>query len=407
MRKMHKSTVKLKIRMIIWSLMALLFASVTFAKTKVEKEWTFLLFLNGHNNLSSYGDMNLKDMEKIGSNENLNIVVEWGKSGDPLNQRLLVQKSTDPSKVTSPSLMSIKDVDMGDYKNLIEFVKWGVDNFPAKHYFVAVWNHGSGWHLEQIKAKKNNIGINDISYDDVTGNQISTEQLAVAMGEIKNYLGRKVDIYGSDACLMQMLEVATEMKNAVNYIVGSEELEPGEGWPYEAFFKNWSNAPQSTAAEVSTMLSKEYLAAYSDGGSYGLNSVTFSAINISKLDAVLQSASEVSKQIQNLSAEKLTQLQTALRKVQYYYYTDYKDYGHFLKTLESLVQREDKLPFTKALSDMNELVIANNNSNDYKNASGISVWLPTANNSYLERYKNLEFNKLTGWSEFFDKVKKK
>ena len=46
-----------------------------------EKEWTFLLFLNGHNNLSSFGDMNIKDMEKTGSNDQVNHVVEWGSDG--------------------------------------------------------------------------------------------------------------------------------------------------------------------------------------------------------------------------------------------------------------------------------------------------------------------------------------
>jgi len=117
-----------------------------------QKEWTFLLFLNGHNNLSSYGDMNIKDMEKSGSTDQVNYVVEWGSASDVNNKRMLIQKSTNPSQVTSPVVMSVPNVDMGDVKNLVDFVKWGVDNYPAKHYFLAVWNHGSGWHFQDMAA---------------------------------------------------------------------------------------------------------------------------------------------------------------------------------------------------------------------------------------------------------------
>ena len=33
------------------------------------KEWTALLFLNGHNNLDEFGEMNLNQIEEVGSSE--------------------------------------------------------------------------------------------------------------------------------------------------------------------------------------------------------------------------------------------------------------------------------------------------------------------------------------------------
>lgn len=371
-----------------------------------QKEWTFLLFLNGHNNLSSYGDMNIKDMEKSGSTDQVNLVVEWGQSGSNLTNRLLVQKSTDPSKVTSPIIMSLKDRDMGNYKNLVDFVKWGVDNFPAKRYFVAVWNHGSGWHFQKTDQKADQVGIHDISYDDVTGNEITTEQLGVAMAEIKQYIGRNIDIYGSDACLMQMLEVATEMKSSVDYIVGSEETEPAEGWPYDTFMKKWTSAPSSTPAEVSILLSKEYLAAYS-GGSYGTKKVTFSALDISKLDAVIQSAGAMAAHLTSMDAGAFDKVKNSLRTVQSYYYSDYKDYGDFLKTIEALPIKKDLQLLSKAQSDLKSLVLTVDSSAGYSKSKGITVWLPSSLGSYMDRYKGLEFDKLSGWSQFIEKAIKK
>ena len=59
--------------------------------------------------------------------------------------------------------------------------------------------------------KNGGFTTKDISYDDVSGHVITTEQLALAMGEIQKITGNKVELYGSDACLMAMAEIAGEM----------------------------------------------------------------------------------------------------------------------------------------------------------------------------------------------------
>jgi hypothetical protein len=362
-----------------------------------EKEWTFLLFLNGHNNLSSYGTMNLKDMEKSGSTDKVNMVVEWGKSDDTKTHRLLVEKSKDPSKVTSPILMSRENVDMGDYHNLVDFVKWGIQNFPAKHYFVAVWNHGSGWHFQDMMRSGNGFHINDISFDDESGNHITTEQLGVAMSEIKGYLGRKVDIYGSDACLMQMIEVAAEMKDSVDYFVGSQETEPGEGWPYAPLMQGWTANPTISPKNLSILLSKEYLKAYS-GGVYGRNSVTFSALDLGHLDALNNSTAALATHLKALDAVSLKKVKTAANAAQDFYYSDYKDLGDFIKRVEALQINSDKQLLTQVKTDLSKVVVTTDNSASFSAATGLSIWMPSYSSSYMERYKGLQFDKTTNWS---------
>lgn len=364
-----------------------------------EKEWTFLLFLNGHNNLSSYGTMNLKDMEKSGSTDKVNFVVEWGKTEDTKTHRLLVEKSTNPSKVTSPMLMSRENIDMGDYHNLVDFVKWGIQNFPAKHYFVAVWNHGSGWHFQDMMRSGSGFQINDISFDDASGNHITTEQLGVAMSEIKGYLGRNVDVYGSDACLMQMIEVAGEMKDSVNYFVGSQETEPGEGWPYAPFMKAWTEQPAITAKNLSILLSKEYLKSYS-GGVYGRKEVTFSALDVSQLDALTHSTAALGAHLKSLDAVALKKVKTAANASQDFYYSDYKDLGDFVKRIEALQISADAQLLTQVKSDLSKVVISNDNSPSFAAATGLSIWMPSYGSSYMERYKGLQFDKAANWSSF-------
>ncbi len=375
-----------------------------------EKEWTFLLFLNGHNNLSSFGHMNIKDMEKSGSTDQVNMVVEWGKSDDVKTHRFLVEKSTDPSKVSSPMLMSRPNVDMGDYKNLVDFVKWGAENFPAKHYFVAVWNHGSGWHFQDMAHGKlaatdmtklsSPIHINDISYDDNSGHHITTEQLGVAMSDIKTILGRNVDIYGSDACLMQMIEVASEMKDSVNYFVGSQDLEPGAGWPYAPFIQKWTATPTMTPAEVSVLLSKEYLKSYSKGGVYGQDDVTFSAMDVTKLDALNASTTALVTHLKSMDAASLKKVKVAAAASQDFYYSDYKDLGDFLKRIEALQINADQVLISQVKSDLAAVVLSTDNSSSFAGATGLSIWMPGTydSSSYMTRYQGLQFDKLTNWS---------
>jgi len=361
-----------------------------------EKEWTFLLFLNGHNNLSSFGDMNLKDMEKSGSTDQVNYVVEWGKADDKVNRRLHVEKSKDPTKVTSPTVMTLNNVDMGDYKNLIEFIRWGVKTYPAKHYFIAVWNHGSGWK----RMAPGQIHAQDISYDDNSGNHITTEQLGLALTEAKNIIGHNVDVYGSDACLMQMMEVNSQFKDVVDYVVGSQETEPGQGWPYAPFMQKWGASPTSTPKEIASLLSKEYLAAY-NGGVYGRQSVTFSAVDMSKLDALIASTQALAAHLKSLGNDSLKKIRTELGNVTNFYYSDYADYGDFVKRMDALktVQHDSKL-FSQVASDIKDVVITTNNSSSYAGATGISIWAPTYSTSDMSRYSNLEFSKLTGWDSF-------
>jgi len=81
---------------------------------------------------------------------------------------------------------------------------------------------------------------------------ITTKQLGQALKESAAIIGHPVDVYGSDACLMAMAEVAHEMADSVNVYVGSQEVEPGAGWPYGDFLKLWTAKPTATAAMPDT-----------------------------------------------------------------------------------------------------------------------------------------------------------
>lgn len=382
--------------------------SFTNAFANPKKPWTLLIFINGKNNLEDFAVRNIIDMEKVGSNDWMNIVVQWEGLSNYQATRMLIKKSDDPSQITSPILQNLGNVDMGSHKILENFLLWGILNFPADHYLVDVWDHGSGWHLKNNTkkfARKNDAGmiVGDISYDEETGSIIKTEELGSVMNHVAKKLGRKVDIYASDACLMAMIEVADEMKNAVNIFAGSEDLEPAEGWPYEDFLNQWQKSPKASAKDVAALLVKSYVAAYSDGV-YGRREATFSAFDLNYLPQLEAAIKYFGEQITALSKSDQQKI-AALAKTTKHFEFDAPDMVHFLQKINDS-SLDLKAPST-ALSLVLKQFIFANAVEDEDDAYGLSFWLPlhSADYDYLkERYQNLEFNKATNWSKALSKL---
>jgi len=368
-------------------------------------EWTFMVFLNGKNNLDSFGSMNINQMEQVGSNANLNIVVQWGSSANGKVQRLLVKKDNDTNKVTSPIVQDMGNLDMGDYKNLTEFVKWTAEHYPAKHYFLNVWDHGSGWHDIQNLSLGRHAGLqpNDISWDEDTGSFMTTEQLGQAVRDASAAIGQKIDIYGSDACLMAMAEVADEMSGSVDTFVGSQEVEPAEGWPYTTFLTKWAAKPTATAQEVGGMLAQDYVKAYQPGGIYSQRDATFSVFKMDNLPALKTAIGAFGAGFGALNAAARAKIRTAASSSQSFTYDDYVDVTDFIVNVEKANIRELDTRQLSAIKDaVKAFVPFNFDTTSYKKATGVSFWAPNSSYSYdryASRYAAMNFGKTSGWSD--------
>jgi hypothetical protein len=374
------------------------------------KEWTLLVYLNGHNNLDSFGALNINQMEQVGSTKDLNVVVQWASEATAAStKRLYVKKDNDTNNVTSPVVQDLGKVDMGDWRTLVEFVRWGVAAYPAKHYMIDVWDHGSGWHAIQLHnelmARPGNAmfgGFNplDISWDDDSGNHITTAQLGQAMTESAKIIGHKVDLYASDACLMAMAEVANEMANSVEIYAGSEEVEPGAGWPYDALLKRWAAKPTATAAEVGGYLADEYVKSYM-GGENGTSDATYSVFDMSKLPALQSSVAALGSKLLKLDANDRKAVVTAAGQATAFSFADYVDLGDFLAQIES-ARAVDGDAIAAVRNATNDFVIANHDTDRFAKAKGVSIWLPTSQdtfNSYSSAYQALQFDHATHWSD--------
>jgi hypothetical protein len=360
------------------------------------KEWAILVFMNGHNNLDSFTTMNLKEIEKIGSTASTHVVVQWASAAAATTKRLYMEKSTDPSNVTSTVVQDLPRVDMGDYKQLVEFVRWAKENYPAKHYMIDVWDHGNGW-----KAADTSTIFRDLSYDDSSGNHITTEQLGLAMNDIKGVLGKNVDVFGTDACLMAMLEVAGEMQGTVDYYIGSQDLEPGAGWPYDGILNSFEASADKSPAALSRIVSDEYVKSY-QAGTHGSGTATYSAWDMSKFANVEKAVGALATSFAGLDANATSAARTAIGQSANFYFSDYVDLGDVLKQTMLTNTSVDTAAVAAAKAALGEFVVHNADTADRSASTGVSVWIPTSKYSYstlATRYSGLQFAKATGWDK--------
>ena len=367
----------------------------------VEKEWTFITFLNGHNNLDRNGHENISEMEKVGSSDDVNVVVQWASYKFKKTKRIYVRNGA------YDTIEELDRVDMGDVQNLVSFVNWAIEKYPARHYFINVWDHGTGWHFtknagERHLLSSHRVSPYDISIDDVTGHAITTEELGQALEQISQKLGRKIDIYGSDACLMAMAEIMNEMNNSVEVFIGSEETEPDKGWPYGDVLRRWTTLPSASREDVAKIVVEEYFKAYS-GGVYGRDDVTLSAVDLAKFDSFQADFKNFASNLRQLSATQLRQIKKIARSTQSFASPDYKDFGDFLRRLGDKNLGLDSAEISTMSDSLSNFVIASQVTAQYKLAQGVSFWLPTDKSdwqNYQERYQNMKFDQGTGWSQF-------
>jgi DNA uptake protein ComE-like DNA-binding protein len=253
------------------------------AKTK---KWTVMVFLNAANNLEPFGIKDMNEMEMVGSTPDVNVVVELaryqgkqavkpngqylsnpysefsgqfyiGMDNTPGTRRYYVLKDSDKARLRSVMLMNVGETDAGRPEPLANFGKWAVENFPAEHYALVIWNHGAGW--------------SGVSYDDNTHHGMDLPEVREALegicGSLKRQNKEHIDILDFDACLMATLEVGFELRNTVDTLVASQEVEPGDGNPYTDWLKFLSQYPEAPPAAIAKSLVEAYINSYAPNGS--------------------------------------------------------------------------------------------------------------------------------------------
>ncbi len=309
-------------------------------KEEEEKEWTFMVYLNADNDLESAGIKDINEMEKIGSGDKINIIVQCDRSPeyDESNgnwvgaRRFYIQKDDDFSKINSKEIANLgESVDMGDPAVLTDFIKWGVKNYPAKKYALVIWNHGSGWKFQNARFSP----VKGISYDESSGNHLDNFKLTAALAEgVKLNGGKKFDIIIMDACLMAMVEIAYQIKDSAKVYIASEEVAPADGMPYDSILAKLAAKPSIGEKEFSASIVEDYVRSYK-GGSQGWSNCTFSAFDLSNIDALANKIDALAKYLtENFETLSYPILLARLKTLKYSD-ADYADLYNFCELIQN------------------------------------------------------------------------
>lgn len=239
-------------------------------------DWTVLVYMAADNNLWQNAAADVNSMEAAALPANLDLIVQTDMpagSDHPGGQRRKIRADALPY-ITSPLLEDLGPIDSGDPQTLQSFINWGFQQYPSQRKMLVIWGHGDNW----FKADEGKW---------ICPDEGSASLISVSEGELKDALSGipRLDILLFDACSMQSLEVLAEVRHAAELVVGSEELVPAAGFPYQAIVPLFG---AGEAEEIAGLICAKYLESYADGGSQNpggfSNPITCSAIRTSALE---------------------------------------------------------------------------------------------------------------------------
>jgi len=284
-----------KSRHLLLILAALIFYVGTSHAQNLEPKRSFvlLIYMNG-SDLESKHQLASEDINEIThSYKNVDdnfatVILHGGTKKWHLSRPISIDSLT-YSKVTKDGFEKVKvtaNKSIGNPSTLIDFIAYSKKNFPAERYGLIFWNHGRG--------SVHGFGYDELFPEDIS---LSLREMGEAFADLKHSQNDlNLDFIGFDACLMATIETATVLAPYAEYMVASQELEPGNGWNYQYIINSLSTNPNLKTAQLLEGIAKSYIDTYS---SQPYLQATLSVIALNKVDALNIS---VGKLISNISA---------------------------------------------------------------------------------------------------------
>ncbi|MGI5860885.1 MAG: clostripain-related cysteine peptidase [Myxococcales bacterium] len=355
-------------------------------------EWTLMVFLNGDNNLDSYAADDLEEMERVGSDMYVNIIVLQDSSRNGDTRMLRINQGN--SQTLNHPLGS--EVDMGNWQSLRDFGVWAVQNFPARHYALIVWNHGDGWRSERAVRSPLFKGFSNDDTNTEEGISITNGDYARALSAITQTTGGRLDMVGFDACLMGMYEVAKATAPFARYLVASSETEPADGWSYDDFLAQLLANHNMDAATLGTAIADTYFAE----SHYNSTLAVTDLDTIPALDAAVTGFANALM----ASSSLYSSINSVRNASQEFYDYDNIDLADFADRVAAMSGASPALisAANAVAAQVRASVVHNKAQSDYPGANGLAIYLPGRNDGTDSAYfdTGATWSIDTTWDEF-------
>ena len=239
--------------------------------------FTIMVYMCGAD-LESRSAMASKDIQEMLSadiGDNINLIVYTG--GSKSWQNNVISSSTNQIYQIKNGRLNVIKSDAGNVPmtrpdTLSGFIKWAGKEYPANRNALILWDHGGG-------------STGGYGYDEKFASSGS-----MSLGGINRALrdgGVTFDFVGFDTCLMATVENALVVSNYSDYLVASEETEPGIGW----YYTDWLTALGKNTSMETIQIGKNIIDSFTDACSRSCpgQKTTLSLIDLSELSETVPS----------------------------------------------------------------------------------------------------------------------
>lgn len=326
------------------------------------------------------------------------------------------------------------EINTGDPETLATFVARALVTYPkAAHRALGFWDHGSGVFDEgdaaeivldraprsiSTKAKGRSLPgprlffpasavaaderFKAMLHDDTSGGLLTNVEAAgVVRAAFKRAgFGGKLDLIFSDTCLNGMIEVVEQLRPFANVIVGSEDLEPGDGWDYERLFRAMTAKPPTTAAAWGTTAVDAFEAGYR--GRPGEHPCTLAAFR--SQSKITDRFADLVKAATPLGRDGYLMLNGVRGQSQGFARRDTYDIRDFATLVAGEAQGAVKAAANDLVAAFDDACIRSVAlGDDVKDARGLAFWFPSDKRAFRDNagtYRKLEFDRTVHWADY-------
>ena len=318
---------------------------------------------------SGMGTSDLQEMLNASFGRNINLLIYTGGCNAWKNSAV---SSSDNQiwQVRDGKLVCLQkdlgSVSMTDPGTLAGYIQWCAKNYPASRYELILWDHGGG-------------SVSGYGYDEKFAS--SGSMSLAGLDSALSAAGVKFDFIGFDACLMATVETALTMSQYADYLIASEETEPGVGWYYTDWLTDFGKDTSKPTIQVGRNIVDSFVDTCAQKCPGQLT--TLSVIDLAELehtlpDALTEFSNATTKLIREQEYQTVSNARSGTREFAQSSKIDQIDLVHLAQNLGT---REGK-----ALTDvLLSAVKYNRTSSNMTNAYGLSVYFPYRKTNTVDR----------------------
>ncbi len=351
-------------------------------------DWLVMIYLDGDNNLEAFGidDINEMELGKI-TGSSIAVIVMFDRisgyddtNGDWTDTRIFnITADGELIDINSVFLQNEGEANMGDGATLESFLDYCFTNYDANNYWLNLWDHGGG--------------TDGLCWDDTDSSDFLTiDEMQTAIQNSVTTHSKDIDLITHDACFMNMLEVAYELKDLADYFVASEETIPGDGFDYETIISALEADPTLNASTLAETIVDSYDSFYDSLYS----NVALSTINLTLFDSFIPYLNYFATNLTAVLNDGIGECIEEAFFNSHMFYDDFVlDFVHFIEEVlanNTLMTNYPNLNQSaiNLVTQLNSLIVSNYQGSGYAgNANGVTIFMPVSNtlyDSYIDDY---------------------